>query len=158
MIYALLHLNITRDDQYVICEAIRDRDPVTIANSAGREEIVHIMDAPERTKLYCPFCRLPVFPTKLRGPGGVQGQNPWHFQHSSGTGDGPDECIGWKRYDSDATGIENPRNHGCYIQLGFEHTAAGAPTQNHRTCCRTLGIVIGARANTVEIGASHSLR
>lgn len=141
MIYALFERNTPCDDRLAIARAIWQNDSIAIQEYVTSGTIVHIMDVQSDTRrdLFCVFCRIPVFASRMRAPRGHHAQQPWHFEHRQ-IGIRPGECVGYVRRPPmpHALGIKNPENHGCYISLGCETNERGAPTTWHRTRCKTI--------------------
>jgi len=135
MIYALTRQDQVDNDCRAIAQAILDRNSEHINRYVFGSSIVHVMHVTPEMNLFCIYCRIPVFATDARPPDGYEAQNPWHFEHRR-TGIRPGECIGYVREPPtpNALQIENPRNHGCYVQLGCENELVTC----HRTRCHTI--------------------
>lgn len=129
MIYATSSRTVARNVREDIARAILAHQDVLPFVQQGL--IVHIMDAQEDQPYYCVYCGDEVHPFRMVRPRASVPAGNWYFQHKT-----ENRCIGTAFALGDA--LVNPRNQGCYVQLGCEVDAAGRQTDRHRTRCQAI--------------------
>lgn len=140
MIYGLVNQEQADGDRIAIANAIMKNDYHTIQQYVSQRIIIHVMSAHTIPNVYCIYCRNRIVASTRRTPEQMTAKQAWHFEHD-GSGETPGKCIGYMRIPPEyphGLGIENPRNHGCYLLLGCEATSLGHPTEWHRTQCKTI--------------------
>ena len=121
MIYALLKNQAAHRD---IVRAISEHDSRKLQSFVGKV-IIHVIDATTTTgPFFCIYCQDQVSATNVRSPVGHKAQKPWHFQHKTNR-----KCIG----EIGPLGVQNPRDHGCYVALGCETVK-----DRNRADCQTI--------------------
>jgi hypothetical protein len=130
MIYALVNKDCSQSDASAIANAIKDENAPTLEAFCQHGICVHIQNSSRDVEVYCIYCRGVVRPTKTRSPRGHTAVNDWHFEHVS-----VNDCVGTTRVSptAHAIAIENPRSHGCYVELGRE-----AVLGRNRKQCQTI--------------------
>ena len=134
MIYALLSRQ-GPDVREKIARAIHEHRDVGHFVQEGI--IVHVMHA-NPGKLYrCIYCPDQVRLANLSRVGTRPPAHDWYFMHVYNP-----ECIGTS--EGLGSDLENPAEHGCYIQLGCEFEPDGRPSAHHRTRCATISADSGS--------------